>query len=98
MLSCIFTAPFKLSLIFEAYKFVRFCVRLVVDFKLRFPQGTKTKLYKRAKLEKFAPYVMKDGLVCRLSVYDDNQRQSSSRFLILLLLSSLIKLTMVNLI
>jgi len=47
----------------------------VAEYKLRCPQGHKTKLYKRAKLEKFAPYVMKNGLVCRLSVYDDSQSQ-----------------------
>jgi hypothetical protein len=43
------------------------------EFKTRCPQGKKTKLYKRAKLEKFAPYLLKDGLVCRLSVYADNE-------------------------
>ena len=43
------------------------------EFNLRCPQGRKTKLYKRAKLEKFAPYVCNDGLVCRLTVYDDNE-------------------------
>ena len=50
------------------------CV-LIAEFKLRCPGGRKTKLYKRARLEKFAEYVMKDGLVCRLSVYDDNNSQ-----------------------
>ena len=42
---------------------------------MRCPSGKKTKLYKRAKLEKFAHYLMKDGLVCRLSVYDDKERK-----------------------
>ena len=46
-----------------------------VDFEMRCPSGKKTKLYKRAKLEKFAHYLMKDGLVCRLSVYDDKERK-----------------------
>ena len=50
-------------------------VRRVAEFKLRCPGGKKSKLYKRARLEKYAAYVMKDGLVCRLSVYDDNQRK-----------------------
>ena len=39
------------------------------EYRLRCPDGTKTKLYKRARLDKFADYVLKDGLVCRLSVY-----------------------------
>ena len=43
------------------------------DFQMRCPQGKKMKLYKRAKLEKFAKYLMKDGLVCRLSVYQDRE-------------------------
>ncbi|XP_025105160.1 dynein regulatory complex subunit 7-like [Pomacea canaliculata] len=41
------------------------------DYEMRCPQGKKVKLYKRAKLEKFAHYLMKDGLVSRLSVYED---------------------------
>ena len=43
------------------------------DFELRCPSGKKTRLYQRAKLEKFAHYLMKDGLVRRLSVYDDRE-------------------------
>lgn len=43
------------------------------DFQMRCPQGKKSKLYKRAKLEKFAHYLMKDGLVSRLSVYEDRE-------------------------
>ncbi|XP_053396904.1 dynein regulatory complex subunit 7-like isoform X1 [Mercenaria mercenaria] len=43
------------------------------DFEMRCPQGKKNKLYKRAKLEKFAHYLMKDGLVSRLSVYSDRE-------------------------
>ena len=43
------------------------------DFEMRCPQGKKTKLYKRAKLEKFAHYLMKDGLSCRLSIYGDRE-------------------------
>ncbi|CAH1791154.1 unnamed protein product [Owenia fusiformis] len=41
------------------------------DFQLRCPQGKKTLLYKKAKLDKYAPYLHRDGLVSRLSVYDD---------------------------
>ncbi|KAL8615670.1 hypothetical protein ACOMHN_034820 [Nucella lapillus] len=43
------------------------------DFEMRCPQGKKVKLYKRAKLEKFAHYLMKDGLVSRLSVYENRE-------------------------
>ncbi|XP_059160547.1 dynein regulatory complex subunit 7-like [Physella acuta] len=41
------------------------------DFEMRCPHGKKTKLYKRAKVEKFAHYLMPDGLITRLSIYDD---------------------------
>ena len=37
--------------------------------------GKKTKIYKRAKLEKFAHYLMKDGLVTRLSMYQDSESE-----------------------
>ncbi|CAG5133747.1 unnamed protein product, partial [Candidula unifasciata] len=40
-------------------------------FDMRCPSGKKTKLYKKAKLEKFAHYLLPDGLVLRLSVFDD---------------------------
>jgi len=43
------------------------------DFQMRCPHGKKMKYYKRAKLEKFAHYLMKDGLVCRLSIYEDKE-------------------------
>ncbi|XP_055956877.1 dynein regulatory complex subunit 7 [Patella vulgata] len=43
------------------------------DFQMRCPLGKKSKLYKRAKLEKFAHYLMPDGLISRLSVYDDRE-------------------------
>ncbi|XP_041350936.1 dynein regulatory complex subunit 7-like [Gigantopelta aegis] len=43
------------------------------DYEMRCPKGIKTKLYKRSKLEKFAPYLRKDGLVSKLSVYDNRE-------------------------
>jgi len=46
------------------------------DFEMRCPAGKKVKLYKKAKLEKFAPYLMKDGLVSRLSVYSDSEMKA----------------------
>ncbi|CAK8692243.1 unnamed protein product [Clavelina lepadiformis] len=39
----------------------------------RCPSGKKTILYKKAKLEKYSNYLMKDGLVKRLSVYENNE-------------------------
>ena len=45
---------------------------------MRCPHGKKSKLYKRAKLEKFAPYLLKDGLVSRLSMYADREREFST--------------------
>lgn len=43
------------------------------DFQMRCPHGKKVKIYKRAKLEKFAHYLMKDGLISKLSVYDNRE-------------------------
>ncbi|ESO96481.1 hypothetical protein LOTGIDRAFT_115813, partial [Lottia gigantea] len=43
------------------------------DFQMRCPFGKKSKLYKRAKLEKFAHYLLPDGLICKLSVYEDRE-------------------------
>ena len=53
--------------------FIHFFLILYSDFQMRCPQGKKTKYYKRAKLEKFAHYLMKDGLVSKLSVYMDKE-------------------------
>ncbi|XP_043937261.1 dynein regulatory complex subunit 7 isoform X2 [Protopterus annectens] len=43
------------------------------DFETRYPQGKKIIQYKKAKLEKFAPYLMEDGLVTKLITYEDSQ-------------------------
>uniref|UniRef100_H2YT25 Coiled-coil domain-containing protein 135 n=1 Tax=Ciona savignyi TaxID=51511 RepID=H2YT25_CIOSA len=43
------------------------------QYEMRCPQGKKTILYKKAKLEKYANYLLKDGLVTRLSVYTNNE-------------------------
>ncbi|XP_044116344.1 dynein regulatory complex subunit 7 isoform X1 [Neovison vison] len=40
-------------------------------FETRCPNGKKVIQYKRAKLEKWAPYLNSDGLVCRLTTYED---------------------------
>ncbi|XP_062403283.1 dynein regulatory complex subunit 7 [Sardina pilchardus] len=41
------------------------------DMEMRCPGGVKVLLYRKAKLEKFAPYLLKDGLVTRLTTYHD---------------------------
>ncbi|KAK6999816.1 dynein regulatory complex subunit 7 [Biomphalaria glabrata] len=43
------------------------------DFEMRCPKGEKTKLYKRAKLDKFAHYLRDDGLVSKLSIYNNKE-------------------------
>uniref|UniRef100_A0A2K5S8Y7 Dynein regulatory complex subunit 7 n=1 Tax=Cebus imitator TaxID=2715852 RepID=A0A2K5S8Y7_CEBIM len=40
-------------------------------FKTRCPNGKKVIPYKRAKLEKWAPYLNRNGLVSRLTTYED---------------------------
>ncbi|KAL7885365.1 hypothetical protein AOLI_G00056600 [Acnodon oligacanthus] len=41
------------------------------DMESRCPGGTKLIQYRMATVEKFAPYLLKDGLVTRLTAYDD---------------------------
>ncbi|XP_076878344.1 dynein regulatory complex subunit 7 isoform X1 [Brachyhypopomus gauderio] len=41
------------------------------DMESRFPGGTKLVRYRKATLELFAPYLLRDGLVRRLTTYDD---------------------------
>ena len=40
-------------------------------FETRHPKGKKTVLYKKCRLDKFAPYLNEDALVGRLTVYGD---------------------------
>ncbi|KAM6176196.1 dynein regulatory complex subunit 7 [Erethizon dorsatum] len=40
-------------------------------FKTRCPNGKKVLQYRRAQLEKWAPYLNSNGLVCRLTTYED---------------------------
>ncbi|XP_007946245.1 dynein regulatory complex subunit 7 [Orycteropus afer afer] len=40
-------------------------------FETRCPSGKKVIQYKRAKLEKWAPYLNSNGLMCRLTTYED---------------------------
>ncbi|XP_072519343.1 dynein regulatory complex subunit 7 isoform X2 [Salminus brasiliensis] len=41
------------------------------DMESRCPGGTKLVQYRKATVEKFAPYLLKDGLVTRLTSYND---------------------------
>ncbi|XP_017757421.1 PREDICTED: dynein regulatory complex subunit 7-like [Eufriesea mexicana] len=41
------------------------------EFEKRFPNGTKTILYKKTKVELYAPYLQIDGLVQKITTYDD---------------------------
>ena len=52
----------------------------VLEFHTRYPNGKKTVIYKKAKLEKFADYLNRDGLVTRLSIYTDNECKCHFRF------------------
>ncbi|XP_062442550.1 dynein regulatory complex subunit 7 [Rhea pennata] len=42
------------------------------EFETRSPQGRKVILYKKAKLEKWAPYLNRNGLIQRLTIYADS--------------------------
>ena len=44
----------------------------MADLENRCPHGKKTILYKKAKLEKFAEYLNQDGLVMKLTIYNDS--------------------------
>ncbi|NXT26883.1 DRC7 protein, partial [Syrrhaptes paradoxus] len=41
------------------------------EFETRYPEGRKVIMYKKAKLEKWPPYLNENGLVERLTVYTD---------------------------
>ncbi|XP_075432639.1 dynein regulatory complex subunit 7 isoform X2 [Ascaphus truei] len=43
------------------------------EFETRCPKGTKVLQYKKAKLDKWAPYLQKNGLVSRLATYQDTE-------------------------
>ncbi|XP_066590690.1 dynein regulatory complex subunit 7 [Prorops nasuta] len=42
-----------------------------LDYQKRYPNGNKTIFYKRTKVELYAPYVQEDGLVQRITIYED---------------------------
>ena len=51
---------------------VREIVLPLEDLQRRCPQGKKTVLYKQAKYEIFAEYLMQDGMIARLTEYADS--------------------------
>ena len=48
------------------------------DFETRCPRGKKTILYHKCQLEKMAEYLNKDGLVTRLTLYNDTASKQNS--------------------
>ncbi|THD22374.1 Coiled-coil domain-containing protein lobo [Fasciola hepatica] len=44
------------------------------SYELRYPGGKKVTLYRRCKVEKFAPFSEKDGVIFRLTNYSDADR------------------------
>ncbi|KAG8311013.1 hypothetical protein J6590_051543 [Homalodisca vitripennis] len=44
-------------------------------YEQRYPLGQKSTYYKKALVEKFAPYLHDDGLVCRVTTYEDYECQ-----------------------
>jgi len=51
---------------------------------MRCPLGKKVKIYKRAKLEKFAHYLMKDGLISKLSMYENRECKFTSSYIFII--------------
>ena len=54
------------------------------DFEKRCPEGKKVIFYKKCKVEKFAPYLLKDNMVLKISEYSDIE-SNLDNFAILLL-------------
>lgn len=42
-----------------------------LDFQKRYPNSRKTYFYKKTRVEKYAPYSMKDGIVLKVSEFAD---------------------------
>ncbi|XP_051166732.1 dynein regulatory complex subunit 7 isoform X2 [Leptopilina boulardi] len=42
-----------------------------LDFERRYPNGKKTTFFKKTKVEQFAPYFNENGLIERVTIYDD---------------------------
>ena len=46
---------------------------LFEEFERRCPEGKKVIVYKKCKVEKFAPYLLKDNMVLKVTEYLDNE-------------------------
>lgn len=44
----------------------------LLEFEKRFPNGIKIVLYKKTKVEFYAPYIQTDGLIQRITTYDND--------------------------
>jgi hypothetical protein len=42
------------------------------DFEKQCPEGKKTIFYKKCKVEKFAPYLLNDNMILKITEYHDN--------------------------
>ncbi|XP_047369300.1 dynein regulatory complex subunit 7-like isoform X1 [Vespa velutina] len=42
-----------------------------LDFERRYPRGHKTIFYKKVKVDLYAPYTQSDGIIEKLTIYDD---------------------------
>ncbi|KAH0945001.1 hypothetical protein HN011_003354 [Eciton burchellii] len=42
-----------------------------IDYERQYPRGSKTMFYKKTKVELYAPYFQMDGLIQRITTYDD---------------------------
>ncbi|XP_014610461.1 PREDICTED: dynein regulatory complex subunit 7 isoform X2 [Polistes canadensis] len=42
-----------------------------LDYERRYPQAHKTKFYKKVKVDLYSPYVQLDGLIEKITIYDD---------------------------
>ncbi|KAK0082261.1 hypothetical protein PV325_010761 [Microctonus aethiopoides] len=47
-----------------------------LDYERRFPNGRKTMLFKKTRVELYAPYIQMDGLIEKITVYDDYKYES----------------------
>ena len=50
----------------------------LLDFQKRHPNSRKTFFYKKTRVEKYAPYSMKDGIVLKVSEFADYDCKSLS--------------------
>ncbi|XP_044599229.1 dynein regulatory complex subunit 7-like [Cotesia glomerata] len=49
-----------------------------LDYERRFPNGRKTMMFKKTKVELFAPYVQMDGLIEKITVHEDYECEKAT--------------------